>query len=77
MMAKNAGQKLTEELMTMKDKVRGRKMSESTFRRKAKILLETHTGNPSSQNRKVINDLLKVAKAERALFDSFDSLGGR
>lgn len=63
--------------MAMKDKVIGRKMSEPEFRRKAKALLEECTGNTPAENRKVIIDLVKVAKAERELVESFVKLKGR
>ena len=57
---------LATELWEMSNKVAERKISESTFRRKAKALLEAKTVNSPAQNRKVINDFLKVTKAERA-----------
>lgn len=73
-MGKKQDDNLTAELLQMADQVKERKMSESAFRRKAKALLEANTVNTPSQNRKVINDLLNVAKAERAYSDSLDSL---
>ncbi|MCY4465357.1 MAG: hypothetical protein OXE46_07455 [Chloroflexi bacterium] len=75
-MASNNIDELTAELLALKDRFIERKMSESAFRHKAKDLLEAQTVNTPTQNRKAINDLLKVAKADRKLFDSLDSLTG-
>lgn len=73
-MASNDTDTLIAELMALKDRFIERKMSESAFRHKAKALLEANTINTSTQNRKAINDLLKVAKADREFIDSLDSL---
>ena len=73
-MANKLADELKTELWEMSNKVAERKMSESTFRRKAKALLEAKTVNSPAQNRKVINDFLKVAKPYGNLVDSLDSL---
>ena len=60
---------LTAELLEMKGELRNRKITESTFKRKAKDLLEGRTTNTRTQNQKIIKDLVQIAKAERDLPD--------
>lgn len=58
---------LAAELLEMKGELRDRKINVSTFRRKAKTLLEDRTANKPAQNRKIIKDLVGIAEAERDL----------
>lgn len=53
------------------------KISEARMRRDMLGLLEAHTINTAAQNRRLINDFAKTAKATREFNDSLNGLSGK
>ncbi len=74
-MPKKPADELNESVIELYMQLRTGKMSEATFKQKANALLES-TQNTVTQNRKVINELLSAARAEKDLKDSLKQLSG-
>ena len=64
---------LTNDLYELVRELRDRKMSETSFRRKTKAMLEARTDNPPAENSKIIKGLMKIAKRDRKLYDELYS----
>lgn len=68
---------LTDQLFKLWNQLIDGKINDSQMRKKMLVLLESNTANTVTENRRVISDFVKTAKAVRDLKSRLSALSGK